>query len=200
MNSKLLYPKSQIWKKNRMEKENCNNIHIRKEITDCKCEWHRNPRVKNADLGSAIILKLSWKTYTAKDYNGFNPFSFFTRHIYSILYFPNRPLGIKIGYNKTSSNSLLCGISDPACMKQPDSEMWNVGQKIHKNIPYSHLVDDDCTDPSERNDCSGERATLGKYFVHCHFYCYWCGGSLTDPYWWMILHVSELGRGVIAVS
>ena len=82
-----------------------------KEITDCKCEWHMNPCVKNADLSSMIILKLSWRTYTAKDYNGFNLVSFFGRYIYSILDFPNWPSGIKIGYKKnTSSNSLLCGI------------------------------------------------------------------------------------------
>ena len=160
-----------------------------------------NPCVKNTNLGSAIILKLSWKTYTAKDYNGFNPFSFFGRYIYSILDFPNRPSGIKIGYNKkTSSNRILCGRSDAACMKWPDSEMWNAGRKRDKSIPYSHLDDDDCTDPSERNDRTSERATPGKYFVHCHCYFYWCGGSLTDPYWWMILHVSKLGRGIVSIS
>ena len=157
MNSELLYPKSQIWKKNRMEKENWNNIHIRKEIIDCKCEQHRNPWVKNSDLGSAIILELSWKTYIAKYYNSFNPFSFCKRYIYSILDFLNRPSGIKIGYNKkTSSKSLLCGISDAGCMKRWDSGMWNVGWKRHKSIPYSHLANDDFTDPSERNDHSGE--------------------------------------------
>ena len=58
MNFELLYPKSQIRKKDRMEKENWNNIHIRKEITYCKCEQHRNPCVKNADIGSVIILEL----------------------------------------------------------------------------------------------------------------------------------------------
>ena len=162
---------------------------------------HRNPCVKNTDLDSAIILKLSWKTYTAKDYNGFNPFSFLRRYIYSILDLPNQHLGIKIGYNKnTSSNNLLCGISDATHIKQLDNEMWNARQKRHKNIPYSHLDDDDCIDPFERNDHSGEWATPGKYFVHCHCYFYWCGGSLTDPYWQMIFHVSELNKGVVAIS
>ena len=71
-------------KEKKMEKENWNNIHISKEITKCKCEWHRNPSMKNVDLGFAIILKLSWRTYIAKDYNGFNPLSFFKRYNYSI--------------------------------------------------------------------------------------------------------------------
>ena len=160
-----------------------------------------NPCVKNIDLGSAIILKISWKTYTTKDYNGFNPFFFFGRYIYSIMDFPNRHSGIKIGYNRrTSFNNLLCGISGAACMKRPDNEMWNVGWKRNQSIPYSHLADDDFTDPSERRDHSGERATPGKSFMHCHCYFYWCGVSLTDPYWRMILHVLELGRGIVAMS
>ena len=33
-------------KENRMGKENWNNIHIRKEATDCKCEQHINPCMK----------------------------------------------------------------------------------------------------------------------------------------------------------
>ena len=70
--------------KKKMEKENWNNIHISKEITKCKCERHRNPSMKNVDLGFAIILKLSWRTYTAKDYNGFNPLYLFKRYNYSI--------------------------------------------------------------------------------------------------------------------
>ena len=46
-------------KENIMGKENWNNIHIRKEATDCKCERHMNPCMKNVDLDFAIIINFS---------------------------------------------------------------------------------------------------------------------------------------------
>ena len=44
-----------------MEKANWNSIHIRKKITDYKCEQHKNPCAKNAGLCSTIILNFPEK-------------------------------------------------------------------------------------------------------------------------------------------
>ena len=103
-----------------------------------------NPYVKHS-LGSAILLKYSWKN-TQQNYIGFNPFSFFKRYIHNNLDFLNRHSGIKICYNwRTSSNKILGGTSAAICMKWINNEMWNARRNMHESFLYSHLAGDDCT-------------------------------------------------------
>ena len=200
MNSELLYPKSQIWKKNRIEKENWNIVHKRKEIVDCMCEKHKIPWVKNDDLSSVIILKLSWKTYTVKDYMVSTPSPFSGGIFIAFPSFPNRHSGIKIGYNEgrvltVSYVSFWCSLYE-----RPDNDIWSVrwrGTRVSHTPTWLMLT---IQTPWRETTVRVSTRHLENILWHWHHHFYWGGASWMAPKWRMVCSVLGPGSGVETIS